>query len=633
MTESAQSIEVNREVVERWFTEQGVPHFTKGYSISNRFLELACLLFAVLAFEVGVAPFLHLTGLELAVAPAVVLLGALTMLPVLAGVFDTDIGDGRRGSPVRTVVAGLAVVLVLLRLGAPLRIDAWVDFWVVLLGLLASAGLCRHSTWRATPRRKRQLVVGSLIVATPLFAIDGNVFTLASESGSGLVNAPPALPALLVVFALYLCVHGMGRAARAGETIPDADVNTFALIPAVPLLFIVLSAETTVLRPGEVILPLVLLVAVGAIVLLRRLQVPGGASGRVERVCDQLKGRVASTVAVVTYGALFLFTYPAILAIGESEGLGLALFALGVNAAYLGVVLLVVSFGLEHVAGWAGGALLRTRGGIVQGVVRGLPMLLLACVFFMLAQELWQVVVEASALAFGGLLAILGLATLSLMFLQARRAVNEKADFKSWSAVQDALDSGSSTGGDDIRTGLAEVVGARDGASEPSADDVPKRFARLNAIAVVLVYEALVLIPLAIAATVLFWAVARLAVPADVAGTWVFGDSASSAKGDALLSGRSFIDEPWTRVALLLAAFSMLYFAVELLKDDKQHEDFFEGAGRAIRHRLAARLVYREWLADEGIPVAASAPPRRRPRMPRVRGSRPRRAPGRVGTR
>jgi hypothetical protein len=626
-----QSLDVQRRTVESWFTQQGVPHFSKGYSISDRFLELACLLFAVLAFEVGVAPFLQLTGLELAIAPAVVLLGALTLLPVLAGVLGADI-DGAHGSRVRTVVVALAVVFVLVSLGLPFRVDAWVDFSVILLGLLASAALCRHSTWRAAPKRNRHVVVGSLIVATPLFALDGNAFTLASESGTGLVDAPPASPALLLVLLLCWCVHGMGRAARVGETQPGADVNTFALIPAVPLLLIVLSAETAVLRPEQVILPIVFLVAVGLVALLSRLQAPGRASGRVERVCDQLKGRAASSIAVVTYGALFLFTYPAILAIGGSDGLGKALFALGVNAAYLGIVLLVVSFGLEHVANWAGSALLRTRGGIVQGLVRGLPILLLACVFFMLAQELWQVVVEASPLAFCGLLAILGFSTFSLMFLEARRVVNRKGEFESWSVVRETLHTGHSTEGDSVRRELAELVNSRPSVGwEPEDDAGPKRFARLNAIAVVLVYEAFVLVPLAIGATILFWAVAKLAVPADVAGTWVFGDPPAPRED---LLGRSFVDEPWTRVALLLAFFSMLYFAAELLKNEEQHEAFFEGAGRGIRQRLAARLVYHRLLVeDETDPAPTTPAPRRAtPGVPRSRGSRPSRWPRRLRT-
>ena len=105
------------------------------------------------------------------------------------------------------------------------------------------------------------------------------------------------------------------------------------------------------------------------------------------------------------------------------------------------------------------------------------------------------------------------------------------------------------------------------------------------------VYQTAILLPVALAAGALFWVLARIAVPASVAGEWVYGDGAPRHLGEAL-AHRGFLDQPWTRVAIILGAFSALYLTVNVLSTADQRKDFFDGADKSVRKRLAVRVAY-----------------------------------------
>jgi hypothetical protein len=94
-----------------------------------------------------------------------------------------------------------------------------------------------------------------------------------------------------------------------------------------------------------------------------------------------------------------------------------------------------------------------------------------------------------------------------------------------------------------------------------------------------------------LAATALFWVLGRIAVPPKVAGEWVYGDGTPASKGEAL-ADEVFFKQPWTRVALVLGAFSALYLAVQVLSTQEQRADFFEGADSSLRQQLAVRAAY-----------------------------------------
>jgi hypothetical protein len=110
---------------------------------------------------------------------------------------------------------------------------------------------------------------------------------------------------------------------------------------------------------------------------------------------------------------------------------------------------------------------------------------------------------------------------------------------------------------------------------------------------VLAIYQVLIFTPVAVGAFAFFLLLARLAVPPAVAAEWVFGDGADPSLG-LMLDNRPFVEEPWTRVAVVLAAFSVLYLTVTVLTDDNHRRTFFGVADDAIRQRFAMRLAYDE---------------------------------------
>ena len=91
------------------------------------------------------------------------------------------------------------------------------------------------------------------------------------------------------------------------------------------------------------------------------------------------------------------------------------------------------------------------------------------------------------------------------------------------------------------------------------------------------VYQALVLVPVGDRCPdiVLGWSVASPFSPDKVAAQWVYGDNAltdPNIKGLDKIERLSFFGEPWTRVPVVLAAFSVLFLTVPLLTNRKQQE-------------------------------------------------------------
>jgi hypothetical protein len=128
---------------------------------------------------------------------------------------------------------------------------------------------------------------------------------------------------------------------------------------------------------------------------------------------------------------------------------------------------------------------------------------------------------------------------------------------------------------------------------------------QVNALLVMAAYQALVLVPVGLGALLLFWGVGRLAVTTSMAAQWIYGDNAGKPE-EILVDKLSFLGEPWTRVPVVLAAFSVLYLAVTLLTNQEQRTYFFSAASEALRQRLAVRVAYRLYL-DKPAPVADMA--------------------------
>jgi hypothetical protein len=77
----------------------------------------------------------------------------------------------------------------------------------------------------------------------------------------------------------------------------------------------------------------------------------------------------------------------------------------------------------------------------------------------------------------------------------------------------------------------------------------------------------------------------------------VYGEGAGEGAADKL-AHLPFLSEPWTRVPVVLAAFSVLYLTVALLTEEGRRTYFFSAANEALQQRLAVRIAYRLRLCD-----------------------------------
>jgi hypothetical protein len=623
-----------QQVVEPWFEERGVPHFSPRYSPQKRVGELVPLLFTVLAFEVAVAPWLDLSVLSLLLSLAMVVFVALCI--------PWPRGPARDSSTsLLWLLARLVPLGVLGSLLAsdapPLWSDPWVDASVILVGLAASALLFQDDVWSGGGRelvaRRRGLVL-FVVAGVVAFAVEGSVAPFEQPLSATVGNVlpfvapvPQALPALVVLALVYTWSRELNAASGGGDAdsrdgSPPACARTpttAALVTAMPLLVILLGAETTVLPHVahdarlEAVLPLattLLLAAYAVVVFLRTSRAGTEGHRRSTRLKQAVVDRAVSThrVSLAAWLLLFLVSYPLLAlffleidAFGEKLTGGPAfLVTLAINLLYLAVAWFVVSFGLDRVAVWARREREQIAESVTLGLARGLPLLLVFTAFFGFTAETWEVVIEAGTLAFLGLLALL--AGLTVAFVLVTSALELRKDCRFGTNVD--LESAA------LRTKDPEA-GPPEGPFREVLHNLttwqPQALTRsplklrgrewVNAMAVLSAYQAFVFIPVTVAAALLFWVLGRLAVPPDVAGTWIYGDGAPASRG-AELAARPFIDEPWTRVAMILAIFSVLYLAVTVQSNKEHREEFFQGAERAILQLLAVKLVYDRFLSQ-----------------------------------
>ena len=151
---------------------------------------------------------------------------------------------------------------------------------------------------------------------------------------------------------------------------------------------------------------------------------------------------------------------------------------------------------------------------------------------------------------------------------------------------------------------------------------------RLNILGVIGVYQALIFIPLFVTAFGVFLGAGLLAVRNPLLDNWINGDQGipSRPRKTENFLDDSFLAWPWTRVAFFLAAFSILYVAVDILRSPDMRAQFFAGADDGVRQRLAVRKVYEERLPHWSPKSTADrTPPRERFRR-RLRADRARSA-------
>jgi hypothetical protein len=664
--ESDRAPDRSRQAVEAWFVDRGVPRFAEGYSIRHRLSALVAPLSVVAAWQIVAAALLSLKTWQLAVAPALVVALASPVVSVVHAALDPrapeqQLDEKKRPAipvPLRALpLAGGAVAVLLLLRAADPQWDLCVDGFVMLSALLAAGMLMREEIWTFSKPSMplMQLTVFALVtLAVLLFALEGSPIRPFETKTLGTLppSAPQALPALPILgFALLLAWALSRSALEPAPAAFEGPARGRNLLSLSPILVVVLGFETAVL-PGTVSPTLAAIVPVVALVVLLTWSVR--TLGKQPRVClaQHIRSSRLRLDGVSRDGLLalvipaFVLAYPIV---AQLSGRGKLVVSLAINLAYLVVAWFVVFYGLDRVAVWAIGKLRTDKKELVLGLVRGLPLLLIFSALFIMTTELWQAAVGMDNLEYYGLLAALASLIGLFLLMSSVRELGRHGRFRGWEDVDRAArrikpaDNEAAELEDTLRrvlveTGLAEpvrrepaptnadldasvlalldetAVVAKDG--HPTRERPPElelnRSQKVNGVAVILVYQALIFAPVFAAVFVTFFIAGHATVSDDLLKNWIYGDNARP-EDHPSFHVLSFFSEPWTRMAFFLAVFSLLYFAVSVLSNEQLRREFFAAADEGIRQRLAVRLLYQHY-------PAALAPDAPTQATPKVRG-------------
>jgi hypothetical protein len=631
--------------IHEWFADHGVPQFIDRYSAKDRLRFLILSLVVLVAFEIGAAPQLPRTLVPLLVVPPVVVALMALARPILWRMLGREEEGDRtvRRPAALLLMLGILTVLLWRSDWPPAWSDAWVDFSVILVAELASMALFTRDVWigdaerLARPRRRLiACTIGAVILFSLLLTLDQAEAVDSQQLLNGLVpgrfHVPLALPALVCMLAILTFAARMFDAAPAREG--KASTAVAACFPAVPLLVLVLAAQTTFLRErhelgwARVWLPLVvafilfILSAVGSLFLDRQDDAHTDASTDRRVAWNRIIKGAEHPLFLIVLLATSLIGFPMLVgrdlgihAFGWSvSGGAAAALMFGIYLPYFALVCLSVWFGLDRVAVWVLREIWRDRAQIVQGITGGLPMLLVFAAFFALAAETWQVVVLTDTSNFVLLVGLLVALTLAVLVVQAVRQLrHDQKALRAWEQVCRHRERLGRSDHDRRSAAIRELLDGDPPESVELSPDLKLRM-RINALLVIAIYQALVLVPVGLGALVLFWVIGRLAVPPEVAAQWIYGDNAGRA-GELRLAALSFPGEPWTRVPVVLAAFAVLYLTVTLLTAEDQRTYFFSAASTALQQRLAVRIAYRLRLCgdageQEQAGAVAAPPPR-----------------------
>jgi hypothetical protein len=578
---------------ERWFGHHGLPQFMPDYARKEAIRHALPLLLVIAAFALTALPLLELRTPDAFVAAPLLITFALLFVPVVSFLLK---GRGAKLPRPRNAIAWLvAFALVCLGLNftqlPPGESAIWLDAGFVLaMFVVATRMLTRRGGAGALgkPAWLHWLLFAVLLLGATVYAIDGTplmpggVREIAQGTWlSGLFDTwdpyPPASAAAMV-FALAAVAATFFLGTEGG-----AEIKYRRLIAAVPPLALVCTAEVgqipqySLLRLGvdsRLAIVLVVLALCAPLALaplggrLRRWWATPHARGKLRAL-----GLLAALIILVAVGHSFAFW----LLKGEDNGAAVEMLLLDVALGAL--VGLVLFLGLNRVAAWAMNEALDRISVILIAIVRGLPVLLIFLAFFGIVEEIWKIAEADDAsrefLVMSGFLLIV---TFLYLLLDANQQLSEhRREFRHWEQVRSCI------AGDDTPKGIRALI--------PKTGLLPElkltRAQHVNGLAVVLVYETLIFIPIAAATFLIFLGLGYLVV--DPALFW---DGAAADNHRTKWLENLFAEEPWTLVALLMSSFSVLYLAVHVTARD-QRELFLAATGRALRRSLAMLIAYR----------------------------------------
>ena len=250
----------------------------------------------------------------------------------------------------------------------------------------------------------------------------------------------------------------------------------------------------------------------------------------------------------------------------------------------IGLIYVVILFGLGELALWALGRLRSQAAGIAGLVATTLPVLLILVAFLLFAAEIWE---AGHALSGAELLAVIGLliAVGALLAVTTFRAELPRLGHMEWPDV--------------LRHAAGTPVEAL-APSVPADHEIPHLswLERSNLTALVLINQLIQSTFVALVITGFLVALGLLAIPAGVQERWI-GEGVTTLLRFELLGEERRLSSELLRVSALLGGIVGLYFTGLAITDvATQRSGEFRRAVADVRQLVAARAVYRAALAD-----------------------------------
>lgn len=250
------------------------------------------------------------------------------------------------------------------------------------------------------------------------------------------------------------------------------------------------------------------------------------------------------------------------------------------NVVLLGLVYVVLSYGLVPLVRWAAARVFQQLSEVGGLLSRALPLLLVFVVFLFLTPEVWEV---AGSMQWPVLVANLALfVLLGVVFLLARLPT-ETARLGDFDDVEKLRDLCTGTPAEPLVADLIDVP-----------DAVPLRLRqRGNLYLVVFVSQTVQIVLVTLTIVAFFVAFGLLAVRPAVQTRWVDDADSSESLFDFNLWGSPAMLSPaLLRVAVFLGVFSGFYVAVYAVTDATYREQFFDRVATELHQTFAVRAAY-----------------------------------------
>lgn len=263
-----------------------------------------------------------------------------------------------------------------------------------------------------------------------------------------------------------------------------------------------------------------------------------------------------------------LVVLPALLLIVMDQQLRPALTTLIVNAVLLGLVYLVVGFGLFAILRWTAARFFTQLAASRDLLVRAVPLLLFFSLVMFFTMETWQAFTSPGWVSYWTAVGMFIVLAMSSLIVRLPGLVRE-------------VQAGSSLGDDPLR-----------------------RKERLNLAWVALFSEGLQVLFVSAAVWLFYVILGALTVSTVVRAEWLL--QPSTVIWDIPWFGeRLQVTSQLVRVATGVAAFSALYYAVAILMDPSHRDQFVEALTNELRDTFARRAEYLELLRRRGTSVPA----------------------------